>query len=314
MAIKTDKFLESVKRRVTVPANQALLSDAAILSLGDECVQLHLVPILMSAQQSYLVYHDTYPITADLDTYPIPYRAVGRGLRELKLSWDGTTTGVRNLTYIEIEDRHRYAESGTPVGYYFEGDKIVLVPTPTDSTQLLLRWFEVAPNKLILPTAASVVLSVTPGVTTTDVVVDAVATDITVAAVVDFIEAKSGNTLLGMDKTVANIAGTTLTFAVADVPSSLAVGDYIALAGYSPVVQVPNEALLLLETLTARMILEAIGDFDGAGILKDREKELIDNFRKLIEPRNPGSPKKIVNQSGLLRGKGYAIYSRRSFF
>ena len=318
MAIRTDRFPTRCQTPHYHPSNQALLSDEDILQLGDDCIQQYMLPILLGAQQNYYVYPTQVQLVPGQEEYPVPYRAVGRGLRELKLSYDGTSTGVRDLTQIELEDVSRFAQEGTPVGYYFRGDKIILTPVPQDSTQILLYWYEIPPNKMVLPTQAASVVGISPGVTTTDITVDIVPDTIVVNGLVDFIEAKSGNTLLGIDRVVTNIAGSTLTFNNSDIPvapNNLSMGDFICLSGYAPVVQVPNEALMLLETLTARKVLEAIGDFDGAGVLQSRERELTEYFRKLIEPRNQGALKKIVPpRSGLLRGRGFGIFNNRFFY
>lgn len=315
MAITTDKFITGVKRRITIPANQSLLGDSDILDIADDSISEDIMPMLIAAQQNYFVYPAETALVPGQESYPIPYRAVGRGLRDLKISIDGTTSGINSLTQIELEHRYQFALSGNPVGYFFQGDKIILVPTPESSSQLLMYWYEVPPNKLVLPTKAAKVTSISVGATNTDIVVDLVPNTFLANTEVDIIQGKSGNSILNFDSVITNIAGTTLTFVNAAVSTDIVVGDYIALSGESPVIQIPNEARSLLETLTGIGVLEAIGDFDGANALSSKMKSSMDNFKKLIEPRNQGSTRKIVQgMNSLLRGRSMSFFNNRLFY
>jgi hypothetical protein len=130
--------------------------------------------------------------------------------------------------------------------------------------------------------------------------------------VVDFVKGTSGNSTLAMDKTISSVASTVITFAANAVPSTLAAGDYITMAGTSPVLQLPNECYPLVETRVAQRILFAGGDFDGAKMLDDAVKEEEKNLKMLLEPRIQGEPTIILNRSGLLRGRRAGM--RRGLF
>ena len=84
MAKTTTEFLASVKRRISMPAQQSLLDDDDILSLGDECLTAYVVPMLVSIRQDYFVYVQDTPLVSGQSNYDIPYRALGRSLRDLK--------------------------------------------------------------------------------------------------------------------------------------------------------------------------------------------------------------------------------------
>lgn len=316
MATLTDTFIKGVKRRITIPANQSLLDDSDILDLADDAIIDDILPMLISAQQNYFVYPYQTALVPGQESYDIPYRAVGRGLRELKVSLDDTNTSINDLVQIELENRYDFAlTSGNPVGYYFQGDKIILVPTPESQSQALLYWYEVPPSKLVLPTAAAKIISISVGVTSTDLVVDLVPNTFLSGTIVDLVQARSGNSILNFDSVITNITGTTITIANDQVNTSTVVGDYIALSGESPVIQIPNEARSLLETMTAISVLEAIGDFDGANALDSKKKSAMDNLRKMIEPRNQGAVRKIVQKSNsLLRGRTMSYFNNRLFF
>lgn len=123
----------------------------------------------------------------------------------------------------------------------------------------------------------------------------------------DFIQGKSGNSILGMDVSVSNVSGTTFTFSASDIPSDLAVGDYISIYETAPVVtMIPDEWSPWIQKVAARDILEAIGDDVGAAKMDkyvQREKE---NLLSISQPRNEGEPIVTVNRRGLVRGNKFS--------
>jgi hypothetical protein len=70
----------------------------------------------------------------------------------------------------------------------------------------------------------------------------------------------------------------------------------------TPVVQLPNEVTNLVETLTAKRILNALGDFEGAAALDKEAAKAEKNVRLMLEPRVVGENTVIINRRGLLRG------------
>lgn len=297
MAKTADRLLDGVKRRAIVPSSQPLFNDTDLLALADDVTEELMVPLLKAAREEFFVTTSTITVVTGQRVYDIPYRAVGRGLREIKLS-DGSY--VRNLPKIALEDEQMYSNAGqtTPMGFYFRGDKLVLIPTPNNASMSIEVWYELAPSKLVKVDQAAVVTAITATTVTVSVAPDT----ITTGTVVDFVQARSGNSTLAMDKTVTNVTGTTYTFAVDDIPTTLAVGDYVSVAETSPVIQLPNECYPLLETATTRRAMAALGDFEGASVLQRDEDEEAKRLKSLIEPRVEGEGTIIINRRGLLRG------------
>ena len=303
MTVTADRILAGVKRRGIVPTNQVTLDDDDLLALIDDVIKVHAVPLLESVNGEFFVTTELDAITASQDNYEIPYRAVGRTLRDLLIR-NTTTLDERNVPYIEPEDVHTYKESALKFGHYIQGDEIVLVPSVPSTfsePESLVKKFKLRPSLLVKLTNAAKVVSVSsPNVT-----VDS-AGDITTGAVIDFIRGKSGARVYSMDKTCTNVAGTTFTFAAADIPSALEAGDYIALAGYSPVIQmIPDEVSPWIETLAAQRALKSIGDTEGAADLKEDVITERENLLKILEPRNEGEPKVTMNRDSLARGNKF---------
>lgn len=303
MAVTTDVVLAGVKRRAVVPTNQVTLDDDDIIKLIDDVIKVHVVPLIDGVNGEFFVTSETTALVAGQSNYSIPYRAVGRVLRDL-LILDSTGT-KRDCPYVEPEDVHLFDDTALDFGHYFQGDQIYTVPdvpsTYTGSESLYITY-KLRPSSLVkLANAAKVV-----SVSSPNVEVDG-AGDIATNSVVDFIAGKSGNRILSMDKTCTNVSGTTFTFAAADIPSDLAAGDYVSLQGTSPVItMIPDECSPWIERLAAREVLLSIGDDVGAdklapGIAQERE-----NLLSLLEPRNEGEPKIIINRRSLARGGKFA--------
>lgn len=306
MAKTADRLLQGLKRRVIIPSSQPLMSDSDMLAMADDVIASQMVPMLKSTRQEFFVISTTTDTVASTSAYDIPYRAAGRTIRDLKMI--DSSGSRRDMVLIAPEDSHLYTDTGRPFGFYFKGDKLILVPTPTDATDDLEIWYELMPSSLVTLANASTVTSAT----TTVVTVNQVPSGIDANVTVDFIQGRSGNTLLSMDVTVQSVSPTTITFASGAVPTGLGAGDYIALSQQSPVIMLPDECYPLLETLTSIRILEAIGDFEGADRLQEAAKNERKDLGKLLEPRVTGENTKIVNRSGLLRG--HRLNYRRGFF
>jgi len=307
MAVTTTELLAGIKRLITMPASQVLLADTDILAIADDVIMREVVPVILSSRQEYLM-QDPYTTAtvADQAAYSLPARAIGRSLRDFKLV--NSSSNATNLFLIKLEDEHLYStSSGTPVGFYFRGDKVVLVPPPSSTAYTLKMWYHLKPSDLVALSAVGTVTSIADPI----VNVNATPTAIVSGSVIDFVQGISGNTILGFDAAVDSVTSTSITFAASTIPSTLAVGDYISLASQAPVlVGIPDEAYPWLKMEVGAECLYSIGDYEGQGKLKDQSKRQREAFLQIIEPRIVGEPTKIINRSGLLRRRG--IYSRRS--
>jgi|GEM_PF-3449807 len=301
MSTTVDSFLEDVKRRITVPANQALLSSANILVMSDKAMREKVVPALMKVRQNFFLKDYTETLVADQAAYGIPYRSIGRTLHEIKLR-HGTalTSNQSNLAQLEISDLHNYStSSGVPEGFYFRGDKVVLSPAPVSASYQMLGWYPLQPSRHCLVEDAALVVSIAGStVTCSNVPATMIA-----GAVVDFVQAKSGSSILSMDIAITGINTLDIVFATGAVPTDLVAGDYISIKQTSPVIQLPDEAIPLLELWTCHRVLGAISDFEGMAALKGEADMVLSDLTNILNPRMKSEPVKIMNRNGLLRGR-----------
>ena len=300
MSVTVDSFLSRVERRISFPANQATLSETNILIMADDVMREQLIPLILSVNQNYFVTTATQALTDAVDTYDIPYRSIGRTLRDMKLQ-NGSVTSVSNLVLYDLEDVHMFGSTGAPAGFYFEGDKYVIVPSPNGSQYSTLLWYDLRPSEFVKLDECGKVASIASDVVT----VETLPAGLIAGTTIDFVQGKSGSSILSMDIDITSVSDPTITFATDAVPSTLVAGDYIAVAGKTPVIQIPEELIGLLTLWTGARILYSISDYEGeAGLLKQAAM-LEKNAKQILSPRIQGETRKVVNRNGLLRGKGF---------
>lgn len=309
MAITTTEFLASVKRNVTMPSNQVRFDDTDILAMADEQMQVLILPIMTSLRQEFFVVRKDVTVVAGQTEYKIPYRSVGRTLREIKVT-DTSNTNVYTVPYVLPEDTQFFnygnsTNTGDIRGYTIRGDNVVVLPIPASgTTQVIQMFYELAPSKLIVASAAGVVSSVDTGtgVVTMSAAVDGFAT----GQEMDLVDGESGNSVIAIDITNTNVSSTNVTFTAADLPTApnaLKAGDYVCLANQSPVLQIPNEgAMVLVQAVTVKL-LEAQGDFEGMGNAERKLAQNIEAFEKIVTPRVEANVPTIVNTNGLIKNK-----------
>jgi len=296
MTVTTDEFIANVKRRITIPASQALMSDTDILAHGDHQMRVRVLPMIKSIRQEFFVVKKNQAVTINKAEYKIPHRAVGRTLRDIKMT-DTTGNITTDLVQYAEEDIGYISNNGGR-GFYFRGDGVVIVPTPNVSTLTLEFWYELRPSRMVPVDYVAVVSGIASNVITcTNVSTQFPASG---AVTVDIIDNYQGNSTTAYDL-VATRSVNTLTFTLADLPDSLAVGNYIAIADTSPVVQLPEEVTVFLETLTAIRVCHAIGDFEGKQILEAEAMIEEAAMKLMLQPRITGETQKIINRDGLLR-------------
>lgn len=295
-------LLDDVKTTVTAPNNQALLTDERILSFANDEVMAHVVPLMLSLNEEFMVELDDSDTTQQgVAEYAIPYRAVGRILRDLKIR-TGPPGNVFNSVQIQLEDANFFEATTGTFSYYFRGDKIHLVPTPQTDSYTLMKYYLLRPNRITRTDAAGRVTAISGNIVTLNLVPDT----FVAATPVDFIHGLQGNSTIKMDQIISNVAGNQVT--ITDVPADLTVGDWVSLAEQSPVLQMPDEAFPFLVFLTAKRCLYAIGDYEGMKAIDEQIPEKRRLLEMILAPRNEGENIKIVNRNGLLRGRRTAFW------
>lgn len=301
MAITTTLLLDAIKRGVSVPSIQVRFSDADLLKFADEETEALLLPILTSIRQEFLVKTKTTASVAGTQKYKIPYRAVGRTLRDLKLARTSDTTFIKTLAYVSPEDASVYTTtmSGEPFGFTVEGDSVKLLPTPLSADLSIVFYYLLKPSYLVATTSAGTITAIN---TTTGVVTIATAvTAFTTGATMDLVDGKSGCSVKAEDIVNTNVSSTAITFTASDLPSDLAVGDYVTLTNQSPVIQLPDEFHQCLVQAVICRILEALGDTEMLSQSADKLAKRLESAQQLLSPRVESELPVVLDRFGLLR-------------
>lgn len=302
-AYDTAALLAQVRRVTYAPTSSATgTADADILALATFEMHAGLVPRLRKVREEWFVTSSDTTIVNGTASYAIPSRSVAGSLRDVwMIVADGTPRVFPRLDLAAIPRTGAAAPtaSGSPIGFYLQGNSLILWPTPGATNLGSLRMFyEFRPNDLVATSAACTVQSVN---TSTGVVTmtAAVPATFTTSTACDFINGQPHFETRGFSKTPTGVSGSTITFATTDLPTGLAAGDYVCLAGQAPVAQLPYELHPVLTQRTVAKVLEALGDVQKAGMAMSKAQELEEAAFINLTPRVAGKPKRVVNRNYL---------------
>lgn len=292
MAYTTTDLISAVKSLASIPTSQSLFSTSDFLRFANRALSMKLVPLLQSVREEYYVTEKDYAVTAAQASYRIPSRAVGAKLRDVKI-----IDGDYEYSLPRLDPEGVTSSTQGQRGFYLKANHVVLVPTPTttDGTYLRLSYTR-RPGTLVATTDCAQITSIDTG--NNQVVVSSVPSTFTTSVEVDLIEGKPGFDWLATDKAITGVSGTTISFA--SLPTGLAEGDWLALAGKSPVMQIPLELHPILEQAVAVTCLSAQGKRSDAKAMDDELSVLMKDALNVLTPRIDGEPKKIVGRATLL--------------
>jgi len=291
MQYTTTDLLSSIRQRGSIPTTtntNNVNSTSNLLVLATEELHTRLLPLLMATRSEFFVapIPDDQAVTANQSAYPISSRAVGMILRDVQLI-DGSS--VRSLRQID-SDQITTTSTGAVEGYYLQHNNVILYPTPSSTSGTLrLRYF-VRPSRLAA-TSACAQISAINAVTNT-VTVNSLPSTWAVGNDMDMVSGSVPYQCRVMNKAITAISGSDVTFAA--LPTGLAVGDWLALAEYTPIPQIPFEFQPVLAQMTVVKALEALGDNDGVKRAMNDLQILQQNALLLVTPRNHGENKKVV--------------------
>ena len=301
MAWTADNLLTNVRLRARIPDGSSVASDAELLLLADELVADTFLPLIRGAAEEYMVAQQDTTITSGTAAYRIPERAQVQGLRDVILVQASSGDGV-SMPRVPLEERAAYTSGPAPgwragVGFCVQGDKVILLPSPTQSGFTLRMRYYQRPSRLVPAASAAkvTVISATPSFT-----VDAVPSTWTTSLKYDTIEGTPGFDWLGLDATATTASGTTMAFA-ATPSSEIAIGDYFALAGETPVPQIPAELHSTLVLALVARVHGMVGDAQAEDRALRQLAGRLEAAKTLLAPRVDGEEIRIINRTSPLR-------------
>jgi hypothetical protein len=290
----TTALLASVRRRGLLPptADETLTTEDYLEFANDELIST-VVPLVLSTREEYFVVDADITTVPNQAEYDIPDRALGMKLRDVRVA-NGSGRYLE-LPRLEPERVNDYAQLANGVsGYFLKANQVVLVPTPTSATTLRVSYYR-RPNRLVTTDA---VLPVTGRTSSTAATYAGTPpTTFTSGTSVDVIKHAPGFDSF-LDGGVINTpSGGTVTFTTGTLPTTVTAGDYVCLAGETPIPQIPPELHPFLAQRVLVRALEALGSQKQAVAEATAERMRVAAL-EFLTPRADGSSRIIVNRHG----------------
>jgi hypothetical protein len=280
MSFDTTRLVNQVTLKGSLPEGR--FEDQEILDLAYDALLSEIVPMVLEAREEYFITFKDFAITANQSAYPIPSRALNGVLREAKLI-NGTT--VINLTRKEIEDI-RSTATGTPTSFYLSGNDVCLYPTPANTQFTLRLYYFIRPSRLVTSAECAQITDISGNTVTVTI-----PTGWSNTNTFDLVRGRAHFDTFATDLTATSVADGTITFS-ANVPSTLVIGDYVALTEETCFPFLPPEGHVALIQSTVTSALESIGD-PAAATSAQKSEMLKSKFQSVLETRVQGEPKRL---------------------
>lgn len=283
-----DNLLRAIRDAAYSGVSKNDWPDVQLLRLVNRQIQEYLLPFILRTRKEDFITSTDQPLVNGTAAYRLPASATAARVRAIQLV-DASGNPYSRLVEIPLETAINVGTGslgnpvqGTPTGYYFRGNQVVLIPTPAQLSGISLRIFYPArPSTLALVSSFIQIVSFPAGAasgffrlgigTTVPSAYGA-----TVAC--DLVQNQPGFDILYTGSLSAITAGTFGEFP-GTLPVGLAVGDWICLAGTAPVI---TGAIAEVTTgcLVNKVVLEMLSSkSDGDGF--KRRGELLKKSEEL---------------------------------
>lgn len=305
-------LLASAQRRGQIPeSSDRSFSTEDLLALMSEELQTYITPLLMSTREEWFVRAHDQTLT-NATAYRVPVRSVGSKVSQVLVGGGNNQWTI--LRRIEPIDQwnNNYGSSwmpGTVQGYYFQNTDVKLLANPPAGSTLRMMYF-LRPNRIVAEDACGTITAINTGlnqVTVDEATMplgdDAFGTSNTF----DLIRGTPGFETLAMDQSISAVSGAdNNVFTFTDTLSTdLAVGDFMCLAGESPVAQIPVEIQPLLTQRLVVKVLEALGDPKTEAAAKALDAQEKKAVGIITSNRAENDARYVVNHQGPGWGRKY---------
>lgn len=295
----TDRLVAMVKRRITLPDAQNLFSDTDLIAFITDELASTIVPLIHSVQQEYWVYKSDVALVAGQNNYTIPVRGITNGLRLVTIV--DTNNNETAFPLLRPEDTvstfnwlSPYS-ANTIYGFNIEDDHIVVFPNTTiiNPTCSVRFRYERTPSDLCATTDAAQITAINGTVVTVDQI-----PSWTTSTVVDVIHGTPAFQAKGDDLTISAVDTNLLTLTIPSLPSTTAVGDWISVAGTSPIPQIPYQLYPYLAQCVANLCMAGMADMEPYKDGVAKANQMKEDLLKLLQPRDIGNTQTLVNREG----------------
>jgi hypothetical protein len=299
-----DSLLPMLRLLPLMPSVQALFTDSDLVNIMNFEMDSKIMPMMDNQAEEYGVYLFDIPYSNSITQYDMPIRAMGGKLRSVSFV-DPNGNEVR-IPRLRVEDiMSNVNATGLAInpalwGFYLQNNKVVTYLSTVNGGSsafptLRLRYLR-QPNTLVLSSACGQITAIAGNVVT----VNAVPSTFTTSVTYDLISnVPQMFVSYGDDLTITSIVGLNITFS-ATVSSKLQIGDFVCLAGQSPIPQIPwNPGFQLLLQLSAAKCLEIHGDTQGFNVAMSQATDMKNYFLSLLTPRVDGNVIRLTTPNAL---------------
>lgn len=306
-AVTVDSLVDLIKQQAVIPRTAALFSPANVTNLLDNVMRELVVPLVKSLKEEYWVVTTSTQVSATINNYPIPYRAVGTALRDLALM-DNNQNQLYLVRYEPEDIKFPLIPYNSPyfrLGYYLQNNSVILFPPQVSNYtayQVLMKW-ERRPSNLTLTTNCGQIASFNQVAST--ITLTFVPTAWSTSTTVDIINNLPPFDSIADDVVITNIAGNTLTITVPSAYSStfwtaVAQNYWVSMSMTSPIPQLPYEAFPYLVALGRKEVLAGIADSQMMKDMDDRIDKSKVAINSILTPRVEGTPKILSGFGGII--------------
>jgi len=298
MSYTFEDLLEKIKRKGAVPTSgSGSTATAGFLSSVNDCISDHILPLIVRLRENYFSYDDDRTVNSSGE-YAISTRAAGGKIQNVALI-EGTNR--LDLPWISEEEMTDTDES--PVnkpGAYIKGNSVFIKPA-TSHGYTTLRISIIREHSTVIESSdAAQITAINTGTKTLTFAASTIPTTWTTSNTFDLIQANPQFDTLAIDQAVSSVTSTTIVFS-STLPTRLAVGDWVALAGETPIIQIPRVLHSLLAQRCANEFLKNSPHTKayeaGVEAAEKVEKKVV----ALLSPRIEKEGKSIKNRTGMLR-------------
>lgn len=283
--------------------------DADIISLANQEMDSMLVPWLLKAREGHLLVPGTISLVSNQNVYTMPSRAAATQLEFVTLVDSSGAPVYPGLVEADLEVAVQYpytqALYGQPTRYYFQGNSLVLVPTPSGAGLSLQLYYPQRPNQIVPSTSVAKVTATAQVGGNFTVAFDQLPTTATFTGTSSYevVHANPGFEIVPLG-TATNLSSTTLTFP-GTLPANINVGDSICLidtANYPT--NVPADVWTgMFAIWVALKIAEIRRDQPGMAALKEAFASSEKTSREYMGRRDKLGHRKVSNASNRVWGR-----------
>ncbi len=319
MRYDTTALLAQIKRIPEIPSSQALFSDEDLLAHANDALELYVTPLVQSVQEGYFLYTQDYTVSVAESQIELPTEASGLRFNSLFYVQQPGGNILIQAPRVQVEQLGQqfgwgWVGNGGGIyggaAFYVQNNLIKFYPQLASETYCRLYYFRICNALVPVASGTTVVSTDSDEDGNTITVASAPAaweTDLGANFLFDVISPDMPYSTRGT-VTVNGISGNVLYINDPDEYALIQPGDYFYYRGEAPVLQyVPQECFTLLAYAAAAAALNSLGDSNGFATTTKMKDQFAAGLMKIISPRVPGHPKKIVNRNNVFRRAGMGM-------